>query len=108
MGATSAALPDLLRLADWGPRQWVTAINARLSSQGRERLRLDPTAGYSWVKRGFRPHLPIPDIAAAVLTERLGFAVTADQLWPGRHPVGEPVCGAATAVLTTWSASCKR
>nr|BFE61570.1 hypothetical protein GCM10020063_060960 [Dactylosporangium thailandense] len=75
-------LADLLRLADWGPRLLVNAINARLSSQGRDRLRLDPTAGYSWVNRGFRPRPPIPDAAAAVLTERLGFAVTVEQLWP--------------------------
>ena len=62
-----------------GPRQLVTAINARLSSQGRDRLRLDPTAGYSWVRRGFRPRPPIPGIAAAVLTERLGYTVAVSQ-----------------------------
>ncbi|MEV6924545.1 hypothetical protein AB0M46_08545 [Dactylosporangium sp. NPDC051485] len=60
----------------------MNAINARLSSQGRDRLRLDPTAGYSWTNRGFRPRPPIPDAAAAVLTDRLGFAVTVEQLWP--------------------------
>ena len=79
-------LADLLRLADWGPRQLVNAINARLSSQGRDRLRLDPTAGYSWTNRGFRPRPPIPDAAAAVLTDRLGFAVTVEQLWPTHGP----------------------
>jgi len=72
----------------------VTAINSRLSGQGRDRLRLDPTAGYSWVRRGFRPRPPIPDVAAAVLTERLGRSVTAAQLWPGR---GEPTGGGQPA-----------
>ncbi|MFD0583085.1 hypothetical protein [Dactylosporangium darangshiense] len=86
MSDTPAALADLLRLAEWGPRQLVNAINARLSSQGRERLRLDPTAGYSWVRRGFRPRPPIPDVAAAVLTDRLGFTVTVEQLWPSHGP----------------------
>lgn len=81
----TVALADLLRLAGWSSRQLVTAINARLSSQGRERLRLDVTAGYSWVQRGFRPRPPIPDVVAAVLTDRLGYTVTADQLWPGRN-----------------------
>lgn len=90
-----APLADLLCLAEWGPRQLVTAINARLSSQGRERLRLDPTAGYSWVRRGFRPRPPIPDVAAAVLTERLGYTVTVAQLWPGRPESGSPGRGAA-------------
>jgi hypothetical protein len=80
-----------LRLAEWSPRQLVTAINSRLSSQGRDRLRLDPTAGYSWVRRGFRPRPPIPDIVAAVLTERLGYTVTVAELWPGRPGAGGPM-----------------
>ena len=88
MGDAGIPLADLLRLAEWGPRQLVTAINSRLSSQGRERLRLDPTAGYSWVQRGFRPRPPIPDVAAAVLTERLGYTVTVAQMWPGRQETG--------------------
>jgi hypothetical protein len=95
MGEARMSLADLLRLADWGPRQLVTAINARLSSQGRDRLRLDPTAGYAWVQRCFRPRPPIPDVAAAVLTERLGFPVTAAQLWPGRGESGGPRRSAA-------------
>ena len=72
----------------------MTAINARLSSQGRDRLRLDPTAGYSWVRRGFRPRLPIPGIAAAVLTERLGYTVTVAELWPGRPEPSGLACTA--------------
>lgn len=90
MGDKESPLADLLRLAEWSPRQLVTAINSRLSSQGRERLRLDPTAGYSWVRRGFRPRPPIPDVATAVLSERLGYTVTAAQLWPGRQELRGP------------------
>jgi hypothetical protein len=84
MGEPRKDLAELLRLAEWGPRQLVTAINTRLSSQGRDRLRVDPTAAYPWLRRGFRPRPPIPDLAAAVLTERLGFTVTAAAIWPGR------------------------
>jgi hypothetical protein len=84
MGEPPKSLAELLRLAEWGPRQLVAAINGRLSSQGRDRLRLDPTAAYSWLRRGFRPRPPIPDLVAAVLSERLGFAVTAASIWPGR------------------------
>jgi hypothetical protein len=83
MDEAPGGLDDLLRLAQWGPRQLVNAINMRLSSQGRQRLRLDPTAGYPWVRRGFCPRPPIPAVAADVLSDRLGFAVTVDQLWPG-------------------------
>jgi len=95
MSQARMSLADLLRLADWGPRQLVTAINSRLSSQARDRLRLDPTAGYVWVRRGFRPRAPIPDIAAAVLTDRLGFTVTPAQLWPGHREPGGPHRSAA-------------
>lgn len=95
MAEDDRPLADLLRLAEWSPRQLVTTINSRLSSQGRERLRLDPTAGYSWVRRGFRPRPPIPDVAAAVLTERLGYTITAAQLWPGRQKPAEPERSAA-------------
>jgi hypothetical protein len=84
MAADISGLGEALMLAEWNPRQLVTAINVRLSGEGRERLRLDPTAGYSWVSRGFLPRPPIPDVASAALTERLGFLVTPDQLWPGR------------------------
>ncbi len=51
MSGVVLSIVDALRLAEWTPRQLVSAINVRLSSQGRERLRLDPTAGYPWVNR---------------------------------------------------------
>jgi hypothetical protein len=96
MNATPTPLSELLHLAEWGPRQLVSAINARLSSQGRDRLRLDQTAGYSWANRGFRPRPPIPDLAAAVLSERLGYTVTAAQVWPGRQPLNDSPRSATT------------
>src|SRR5688572_650154 len=83
MDESATQLSDLLSLAQWGPRQLVAAINARLSRQGQERLRLDPTAAYPWVRRGFCPRIPIPDHAAAVLSERLGRPVTPAEIWPG-------------------------
>src|SRR6266508_491967 len=84
MAEVPVPLAEVLRLAGWGPRQLVTAINSRLSSQGREKYRLDPTAAYPWLKQGYRPRPPVPDIAAAVLSEHVGYLVTTAQLWPGR------------------------
>lgn len=84
MSHVTASLGSLLRAAQWSPRQLVTAVNVRLSSQGQESYRLDPTAGYSWVKRGYCPRPPIPDAVAAVLSERLGQLVTAAALWPDK------------------------
>lgn len=78
-----ATLTVVLRLAGWSPRQLVNAINIRLASQGRSRYRLDPTAAYSWVKQGYRPRPPIPDVAAAVLSEPIGHPVAVSQLCPG-------------------------
>nr|WP_221382501.1 hypothetical protein [Actinoplanes polyasparticus] len=82
MDNPSSSLADLLRLATWSPRDLVAAINTRLSRQGRERLRIDPTAAYSWL-RGGQPRLHIRWLAAAVLSERLAFKVDISQLWPG-------------------------
>lgn len=84
MADASISLVEALRLAGWGPRQLVAAINRQLSLQRRDKDRLDPTAAYAWVRQGYRPRSPIPDVAAGVLSEQLGFTVTATQLWPGR------------------------
>src|SRR6266516_2454298 len=89
MAEVPGSLAQVLRLAGWGPRQLVTAINSRLSSQCRDKFRLDPTAAYPWVKRGYCPRSPIPEIAAAVLSEQLGYLVTVANLWPGRDASGE-------------------
>jgi hypothetical protein len=97
-GGEESPLGELLGLAEWGPRQLVGAVNARLAGQGRERLRLDPTAGYSWVRRGFRPRPPVPDVVAAVLTERLGYSVTTAQLWPGGRGGGSRLLGATSGL----------
>ena len=98
MADDSAHLAELLRLAEWGPRQLVTAVNTRLSSQGRDGLRLDPTAGYSWVRRGFRPRTPIPEVVATVLTERLGYSVSVSELWPGGRESLQPLCSATSGM----------
>ncbi|MFK3984989.1 hypothetical protein ACI2K4_32035 [Micromonospora sp. NPDC050397] len=95
MAQESISLTDALRLAEWSPRQLVNAINTRLTRQGRDRYRLDPTAGYPWVRRGFRPRPPIPEVAAAVLSEQLGFLVQSQQLWPEHEGGAAPVRDAA-------------
>ncbi len=79
------SLGEALRLAGWGPRQLVAAVNRQFSLQRRDKDRLDPTAAYSWVRHGYRPRPPTPDVAATVLSAQLGFTVTAAQLWPRRN-----------------------
>jgi len=82
MTDTPSTLADLLRLATWGPRDLVAAINTRLSRQGRDRQRIDPTTGYFWL-RGGQPRPYVRWLIAAALSERLGFKVDVSQLWPG-------------------------
>ncbi|GIJ50785.1 hypothetical protein Val02_76710 [Virgisporangium aliadipatigenens] len=91
----AAPLAELLRRAEWSPRQLVAAINRSLSQNGRERLRLDPTAAYPWIRRGYRPRPPIPAIAAGVLSARLGCPITEADLWPAHRDRGLPARGAA-------------
>lgn len=81
MGAGPDSLADALDLAGWGPRDLVAAINDRLADPAR---RLDPTAAYSWVRRGYVPYEPVPSVAASVLSQRLGYPVGVDHLWPDR------------------------
>src|SRR2546430_564361 len=88
MSAQPLSLVDALELAGWSPRQLTAAINGQLSRQGRDRDRIDATAAYPWVRRGYRPRPPIPGVAASVLSEQLGFPVTVEQLWPGRPATG--------------------
>jgi len=84
MIATPVPLADALRRAGWGPRQLACAINVWLSAHGKPQARIDPTAPYAWVRRGYRPRTPIPWVAATVLSDELGELVTVEQLWPGR------------------------
>jgi hypothetical protein len=49
---------------------------------------------------GLSTACPVPDVAAAVLTDRLGFTVTADQLWPGKggpSSAGQPAANGLDA-----------
>jgi hypothetical protein len=87
MSDAPPSLVEALHLVGWGPRQLVAVINRQLSLQGRDRDRLDPTAAYAWVRQGYCPRTPIPEVAARVLSAQLGFTVTVAQLWPGRSGV---------------------
>jgi hypothetical protein len=104
MTDTSSTLADLLRLATWGPRDLAAAINTRLSRQGRDRLRIDPTAAYFWL-RGGQPRPHVRGLVAAVLSERLGFKVDVSQLWPGSE-TGEVAVRAASSRCHMWMTCC--
>lgn len=95
MGAGPVSLAEALALAGWGPRDLVAAINDRLTDPSR---RLDPTAAYSWIRRGYLPYEPIPSVVASVLSQRLGYPVTVEQLWPDRAHRGQPTLPATAGL----------
>jgi hypothetical protein len=97
MGAGPASLADALALAGWGPRDLVAGVNDRLVDPAR---RLNPTAAYPWVRRGYMPYEPIPSIAASVLSQRLGYLVRVEQLWPDRARRWQPTINAVYALDT--------
>jgi hypothetical protein len=82
--ASPSPLADALGRIGWTPRRLVREINAWLTNHGQRHLRIDQTAAYPWINRGYLPRAPIPTVAAAVLSRELGEVVTVDQLWPGR------------------------
>ncbi|MEV7970540.1 hypothetical protein AB0O34_31815 [Sphaerisporangium sp. NPDC088356] len=94
-------LGEILGRAEMNPRQLAASINAWLESRGLGSRRIDPTAPYAWVRHGYKPYDPIPAVAAAVLSEHLGYAVRVEQLWPARHRGGLPAAidlGTGTSV----------
>jgi tetratricopeptide (TPR) repeat protein len=89
MAAGQLSLAEALRRVGWNPRQLGTAVNVWLMAHGKPDLRIDPTAPYAWVNKGFCPRTPIPSVVATVMSEELGRPVSAADLWPGR--IDEPV-----------------
>ncbi|SEG93839.1 hypothetical protein SAMN04489712_1415 [Thermomonospora echinospora] len=98
MSAETTPLAAMLRRAAMNPRQLAAEINKWLESRGLGDRRIDLTAPYSWVRQGYKPYDPIPSVAAAVLSERLGISITVDELWPGRRPHAMPALSAATGL----------
>lgn len=84
MTPPSTVLADRLREVGWGARDLARAVNEWLSTRGRDRLRLDPTAPYAWLRKGYCPRPPIPTAVAAVLSQELGRPIGAADLWPGK------------------------
>ncbi|WP_084960204.1 hypothetical protein [Thermoactinospora rubra] len=84
-------LTEVLRRAGMNPRQLAAAVNARLEARGLSARRIDPTAPYSWVRLGYKPYDPLPEVVAAVLSEHLGRPISVEQLWPHAEGVGTVV-----------------
>src|SRR5919198_6849 len=77
-------LQAYLQRAGWSPRELAHAVNGRLKRMADHKHQIHPTAPYHWLKHGYCPYAPVPEIVAEVLSERLGQPITPDMVWPGR------------------------
>ncbi len=98
MAGAQLSLAEALRRVGWNPRQLGTAVNVWLMAHGKPDLRIDPTAPYAWINKGFCPRPPIPSVVAMVVSEELGRPVRAADLWPGRIDQTVPSLSAADDV----------
>ncbi|WP_395107580.1 hypothetical protein [Actinomadura sp. SCN-SB] len=105
MIAKQTLLTDHLDLLKWTPRELAHAINSWLEARGRASERIHPTTPYHWIRKGFCPYAPYPQIVAEILSAALGDAVTAHDLWPDK---ATPTAGgpktAATNLTSSWNA----
>lgn len=83
MAGQSHELATVLNRLGWGPRELARRINSELSSRGKSSERIDLTAPYSWLRNGYCPYDPIPEVAARVISDESGTEISAEQLWPG-------------------------
>jgi hypothetical protein len=96
-------LREFLRRAGYRPRQLAHAVNARLERRGLERNRIDPSTPYHWLRHGYRPYEPVPQIVAELIEERLGKRVTVGMLWPGREVEADQAREAGDGLAGPWS-----
>jgi hypothetical protein len=96
-------LREFLRRAGYRPRQLAHAVNARLERRGLERNRIDPSTPYHWLRHGYRPYEPVPQIVAELVEERLGQRITVGMLWPGREQSDDGIREADDGLAGPWS-----
>jgi hypothetical protein len=103
MSGEGNALHEILNRAEWKPRQLAHAVNARLDRRGLDRHRIHLSTPYHWLKHGYCPYEPVPEIVAELLAERLGQRVTVDMLWPGKAEPRAAALSAHDGLEARWS-----
>ncbi len=100
---SGSALQRYLDRAGWRPRQLAHAVNARLERRGLDRHRIHLSTPYHWIRHGYCPYEPVPQVVAELLEEQLGQRVTADMLWPGKALPRPSEPAAGDGLDPTWS-----
>lgn len=78
-------LADLFGLTGWSKGELARRVNRHAAAAGHQRLATDTSRVRRWMETGETPRDPVPEVLAALFTERLGRVVTIDDLGFGRH-----------------------
>ncbi|NBM17443.1 hypothetical protein [Streptomyces sp. GC420] len=78
-------LADLFGLAGWSKGELARLVNRQAAAMGYPQLATDTSRVRRWIDMGETPRDPVPKVLAALFTERLGRAVTIEDLGFGRQ-----------------------
>jgi len=73
-------LDEAIQRAGWTPEELASALNSRLREVGLTQHQVHPKTPWKWIRRGEKPHAPLPGYVAEVLSEKLGKSISPDQL----------------------------
>ncbi|WP_031087116.1 hypothetical protein [Streptomyces sp. NRRL WC-3549] len=114
-GEPNTRLSDLFGLAGWSKGELARMVNRQAAAMGHPQLATDTSRVRRWIDMGESPRDPVPEVLAALFTERLGRVVTIEDLGFGRrgrvgkrreagtqkHPDGMPWAPERTAAVLT-------
>ncbi|MFI8814814.1 MULTISPECIES: DNA-binding protein NsdB [unclassified Streptomyces] len=114
-GEPNTRLSDLFGLAGWSKGELARMVNRQAAAMGHPQLATDTSRVRRWIDMGESPRDPVPEVLAALFTERLGRVVTIEDLGFGRrgrvgkrrdsgteeNPDGLPWAPERTAVVLT-------
>ncbi|WP_156724843.1 DNA-binding protein NsdB [Streptomyces apocyni] len=78
-------LQDLFGLAGWSKGELARLVNRQAAAMGHPQLATDTSRVRRWIDTGEIPRDPVPQVLAALFTERLGRVVTIEDLGLVRH-----------------------
>lgn len=79
-GEPNTRLSDLFGLAYWSKGELARMVNRQAAAMGYPQLATDTSRVRRWIDMGESPRDPVPEVLAALFTERLGRVVTIEDL----------------------------
>lgn len=79
-GPMNLALDEAMQRAGWTPEQLASALNAHLRASGNAKHQVHAKTPWKWIRKGERPHEPLPGYVAEVLGRRIGQTLTPGDL----------------------------